>query len=192
MNDRPMKNPDGWSLQIYVYRDDAFVTGYGLDSNDCGYTTIYTKAEPTRRNICQLVFGHMSRALMGYNNSVDEETFSGWICDAARRAERQDLSIGKKTGINVYGNIFVCFEKRPIKWLQTVRAEEQRAVCKSCGEDVDLDTCYCGMEEGDHKLETHPFVPIGCNCLRDEVGMQALMSESESSPVDLLRFKELS
>lgn len=42
-------------------------------------------------------------------------------------------------------------------------------ICPGCkNELLDPDVCYCGSSKSDHSgYDNHPFVPIGCDCLRD-------------------------
>lgn len=47
-------------------------------------------------------------------------------------------------------------------------------VCVKCGSEVDYNTCWCGIESQRHALETHGFVPMGCDCLRAEVATPPL------------------
>ena len=52
-------------------------------------------------------------------------------------------------------------------------------VCEGCGEFVDLETCGCGelKEHHYHGNTNHGFVPMGCNCLRNEAKAIASMRE---------------
>lgn len=39
--------------------------------------------------------------------------------------------------------------------------------CSGCGNEVDPDTCHCGIPLKDHSVYLgHSFVPIGCACGR--------------------------
>ena len=38
--------------------------------------------------------------------------------------------------------------------------------CEQCGQEIDPDTCVCGLSKDEHGLEEHPFIPMGCNCYR--------------------------
>ena len=37
-------------------------------------------------------------------------------------------------------------------------------VCESCKEEIDDDICWCGGFVGDHLMDEHLPVPIGCSC----------------------------
>lgn len=39
--------------------------------------------------------------------------------------------------------------------------------CPDCGNEIDPDCCGCGeLREGHSNYSGHPFVPMGCDCLR--------------------------
>lgn len=42
--------------------------------------------------------------------------------------------------------------------------------CTGCGNEIDPTTCHCGSNEFWHRLAVaeHQFVPMGCDCLRDD------------------------
>lgn len=39
-------------------------------------------------------------------------------------------------------------------------------VCVKCGSEIDDTVCWCGISSHLHTLETHGFVPMGCDCFR--------------------------
>ena len=46
-------------------------------------------------------------------------------------------------------------------------SEHERAdQCPGCGNEIDPDTCWCGVAEADHNYynDPHSFTPIGCTC----------------------------
>lgn len=49
------------------------------------------------------------------------------------------------------------------------RPTEKRVFCPGCGNELrEPDLCYCGEVELAHNGWTgHPFVPMGCDCLRN-------------------------
>jgi hypothetical protein len=38
--------------------------------------------------------------------------------------------------------------------------------CLSCGNEIARSVCQCGVRLDDHDRVEHPFVPMGCDCLR--------------------------
>jgi len=47
--------------------------------------------------------------------------------------------------------------------------EEKHERCGGCGNEIDPTTCCCGEFEKDHRfIMEHPFVPMGCDCLREK------------------------
>jgi len=52
-------------------------------------------------------------------------------------------------------------------------------VCEGCGEAVDLETCGCGEGRNRHFYgnTNHGFLPMGCNCLRNEAEENRSMSK---------------
>jgi hypothetical protein len=48
-----------------------------------------------------------------------------------------------------------------------VMAVELTSFCDGCGKEIDPDTCGCGERGEGHGYHSgHPFVPMGCSCLR--------------------------
>jgi hypothetical protein len=44
-----------------------------------------------------------------------------------------------------------------------------RPRCSRCNNEIDPERCWCGARTEDHGwINDHPFVPAGCDCLRDE------------------------
>ena len=42
-------------------------------------------------------------------------------------------------------------------------------MCPECGNEIDPDVCWCGVEKKDHDYEEHNFVPMGCDCGRMKI-----------------------
>jgi hypothetical protein len=45
---------------------------------------------------------------------------------------------------------------------------EKYETCSLCKNEIDPDTCWCGMGPEDHNAyyDGHFFIPIGCDCYR--------------------------
>jgi len=51
-----------------------------------------------------------------------------------------------------------------------INTAEKRPVCEGCGREIDPDCCGCGDSKEHHASAFsagHPFVPMGCDCLRE-------------------------
>lgn len=51
-----------------------------------------------------------------------------------------------------------------------VKERQTEVLCRGCLQVIDPDTCGCGQNKKGHGNvfdEGHPFVPMGCNCLRE-------------------------
>ncbi len=44
-----------------------------------------------------------------------------------------------------------------------------RPTCEGCDQEIDPDTCWCGIAKTGHSREEHYFTPMGCDCGRKRV-----------------------
>lgn len=52
--------------------------------------------------------------------------------------------------------------------------------CSGCGREIDPETCGCGEGRHDYDSNTgHPFVPMGCSCLRGGRPDSTVVAKSE-------------
>lgn len=54
----------------------------------------------------------------------------------------------------------------PIELPTDIQVLQTPTFCEQCGQEIDPDTCACGLSKSEHGLEEHPFIPMGCNCYR--------------------------
>lgn len=55
-------------------------------------------------------------------------------------------------------------------------------ICPGCHEECDPEMCWCGdYRKGHSGYDGHPFVPMGCNCIRNatEAYMKRLEEKGE-------------
>lgn len=76
---------------------------------------------------------------------VDDGSATGAEGDVAARAQLHALADGIREG----------------RW------RPQLPHCSGCGKEIDPRVCQCGFAATDHEAD-HPFVPMGCDCLRDD------------------------
>jgi hypothetical protein len=56
-------------------------------------------------------------------------------------------------------------------------------ICSGCQKEIDTDVCWCGTLHEDHKfVYDHPFIPIGCDCCREQVETDSNLSNSHTCP----------
>lgn len=47
--------------------------------------------------------------------------------------------------------------------------EREQIICEDCGEEIDPETCWCGLSmDGHTPSDNHPPLEMGCNCRRDK------------------------
>lgn len=51
---------------------------------------------------------------------------------------------------------------------EAVIAENKLHFCGGCGAEIDPSVCCCGSTGCSQMYDGHPFVPMGCNCHREE------------------------
>lgn len=68
---------------------------------------------------------------------------------------------GVRGNENLIGGLPVC-DYCHVKFLH------RREVCSGCGQEIDPDTCGCGLPITHSGWEGHSPIPMGCDCFREK------------------------
>lgn len=94
----------------------------------------------------------------GYETNLESSPNYGlekteWLC-------RFCIVLGlQKTDLARMGNVILDEVRKMLK---------EPTYCHGCVNEVDFDTCHCGVDKENHAHEEHTFVPMGCDCYREK------------------------